>query len=224
MDQTARPGVSATSPVQEAEALEKKLRGGSYKAGHFRWMVCALLLFGVTKNYMDRQVLGVLKTTLQHDLGWNDIDYGNLVVIFQGAYAVGMVMAGRLVDRLGTRLGYALAMVFWSLASMGHAIGSSFGSFVIARFALGLGESGVFPASIKTIAEWFPKKERAQATGIFNAGTTVGASITPLVVPWIAVHWGWRWAFLLTGGLGFVWLVFWFLLYRKPEEHPRVSR
>jgi ACS family hexuronate transporter-like MFS transporter len=183
-----------------------------------------LLLLGTTKNYMDRQVLGVLKTTLQHDLGWNDIDYGNLVLAFQAAYAVGMILVGRLVDRLGTRLGYALAMAFWSLASMGHALGNSFTSFVIARSALGFGEAGVFPASIKTVAEWFPKKERALATGIFNAGTNAGAIVTPLIVPWIALHWGWRWAFVITGALGFVWLIFWLVLYRKPEEHSRVSK
>jgi ACS family hexuronate transporter-like MFS transporter len=173
---------------------------------------------------MDRQVLGVLKTTLQHDLGWNDIDYGNLVLAFQAAYAAGMILVGRLVDRLGTRLGYALAMAFWSLASMGHALGSSFTSFVIARSALGFGEAGVFPASIKTVAEWFPKKERALATGIFNAGTNAGAIVTPLIVPWITLYWGWRWAFVITGALGFVWLVFWLVLYRKPEEHSRVSK
>ena len=195
----------------------------SSRTSHFRWVICTLLLFGVTKNYMDRQVLGVLKTTLQHDLGWNEIDYGNLVFAFQGAYAVGMVVVGGLVDRLGTRLGYALAMVFWSLASMGHAIGSSFASFAVARSALGFGEAGVFPASIKTVAEWFPKKERALATGIFNAGSNAGAIITPFIVPWISSHWGWRWAFVVTGALGFVWLVFWLLLYRKPEEHPRCS-
>ncbi len=192
-------------------------------AGYVRWIICALLLFGTTKNYMDRQVLGVLKSTLQHDLGWNEIDYSNLVFAFEAAYAAGMVAVGWLVDRVGTRLGYAVAMAFWSLASMAHAVGSSFTSFVIARSALGFGEAGVFPASIKTVAEWFPKKERALATGIFNAGTNLGAIITPLVVPWITVHWGWRWAFVITGALGFVWLAFWLLLYRKPEEHPRVT-
>jgi MFS transporter, ACS family, hexuronate transporter len=196
----------------------------SSRIGYFRWIICALLLFGTTKNYMDRQVLGVLKTTLQHDFGWNEIDYGNLVFAFQAAYAVGMVVVGRLIDRVGTRLGYAVVMVFWSLASMGHAIGSSFTSFVVARSALGFGEAGVFPASIKTVAEWFPKKERALTTGIFNAGTNIGAIITPLVVPWITIHWGWRSAFLLTGALGFLWLIFWLLLYRKPEEHPRLSK
>lgn len=192
--------------------------------GHFRWIICTLLLFGVTKNYMDRQVLGVLKTTLQHDLGWNEIDYSNLVLAFQAAYAVGTILVGRLIDRLGTRLGYALAMIFWSLASMAHALGGSFFSFVIARSALGLGESGVFPASIKAVAEWFPRKERALATGIFNSGSNIGAILTPLIVPWITLHWGWRTAFVVTGSLGLIWLVFWLLLYRKPEEHPLLSR
>ena len=213
-----RPSTSASPPSESSAATNIP------RAGYFRWVICALLLFGTTKNYMDRQVLGVLKTTLQHDLGWNEIDYGNLVFAFQTAYAVGLLVVGRLVDRLGTRLGYALAMVFWSLASMGHALGSSFTSFLIARSALGFGESGVFPASIKTVAEWFPKRERALATGIFNAGTNIGAIITPLVVPWITITWGWRWAFVITGALGFVWLAFWLLLYRKPEDEPRVSK
>src|SRR3989441_8915977 len=224
-DPISRPGVLVTPTNSESSATHNPpQRNASSKAGYFRWVICALLLFGTTKNYMDRQVLGVLKTTLQHDLGWNDIDYGNLVLAFQAAYAAGMILVGRLVDRLGTRLGYALAMAFWSLASMGHALGSSFTSFVIARSALGFGEAGVFPASIKTVAEWFPKKERALATGIFNAGTNAGAIVTPLIVPWIALHWGWRWAFVITGALGFVWLIFWLVLYRKPEEHSRVSK
>src|ERR1700684_1385174 len=188
-------------------------RSTSVGVGHFRWVICTLLLFGVTKNYMDRQVLGVLKTTLQHDLGWNEIDYSNLVFAFQAAYALGMVVVGQLVDRLGTRLGYALSMIFWSLASIAHAAAGSFFGFVVARSALGLGESGVFPASIKTVAEWFPQKERALATGIFNAGANIGAIVPPFVVTWIVVRWGWRWAFLITGASGFVWLIFWLLLY-----------
>jgi ACS family hexuronate transporter-like MFS transporter len=192
--------------------------------GHFRWVICTLLLFGVTKNYMDRQVLGVLKTTLQHDLGWNEIDYSNLVSAFQAAYAVGIVLMGRLMDRLGSRLGYALAMIFWSLASMAHAGCNSLGSFAVARSALGFSEAGVFPASIKTVAEWFPRKERALATGIFNAGSNIGAILTPLIVPWITIHWGWRWAFIATGSLGFIWVGFWLLLYRRPEDHPLISR
>jgi len=196
----------------------------SSRAGYFRWVICALLLFGTTKNYMDRNVLGVLNKTLQHDLGWSEIDYSNLVIAFQAAYAVGMLLVGRLIDKLGTRLGYALAMVFWSLASMGTALGSSLMSFTISRVALGFGESAVFPASIKAVAEWFPKKERALATGIFNAGASIGAMLAPVVVPWLNARWGWRGAFAGIGALGFVWLVFWLVIYRKPEEHPRVSK
>jgi ACS family hexuronate transporter-like MFS transporter len=195
----------------------------SSRAGYFRWIICALLLAGTTKNYMDRQVLGLLKPMLQHDLGWNEIDYSNLVFAFQAAYALGMVFVGRLVDRLGTRLGYTLTMTFWSLAAMGHALVNSLLGFGIARFALGFGEAGVFPASLKTTAEWFPKKERAFATGIFNSGTSIGAIVTPLIVPPIALYWGWRWTFVITGALGFLWLVFWLLLYRRPEDHPRVN-
>ncbi len=187
--------------------------------GRFRWVICGLLFLGVTKNYMDRQVLGVLKGPLQHEFGWNEIDYGNLVFAFQTAYALGMIFVGRLIDRLGARIGYAAAMVFWSLASMGHALAHSLTAFVIARATLGFGEAGVFPASIKSVAEWFPKKERALATGIFNAGTNIGAIVTPLIVPWIAVHLGWQWAFLLTGALGFAWLILWLIFYRKPEDH-----
>src|SRR6267378_6897446 len=213
------PAATSPIPASDSEATTTISR-----AGYFRWVICALLLFGTTKNYMDRQVLGVLKITLQHDLGWNEIDYGNLVVAFQAAYAAGMLAVGWLIDRVGTRLGYALAMAFWSLASIGHALGSSFSGFVIARSALGFGEAGVFPASIKSVAEWFPKKERALATGIFNAGTNIGAIITPLIVPWIAVHLGWRWAFLLTGALGFAWLILWLLLYRTPQQHPHCTQ
>ncbi|PYX55444.1 MAG: MFS transporter [Acidobacteria bacterium] len=224
-DPISRPGVLVTPTNSESSATHNPpQRNASSKAGYFRWVICALLLFGTTKNYMDRQVLGVLKTTLQHDLGWNEIDYSNLVFAFQAAYAVGMLLVGRLIDRLGTRLGYALAMAFWSVASMGHAVASSLTSFVIARSALGFGEAGVFPASIKCVAEWFPKKERALATGIFNAGTNAGAIVTPLVVPWITMYWGWQWAFVITGALGFVWLIFWLLLYRKPEEHSHVCK
>lgn len=192
-------------------------------AGRFRWVICGLLFLGITKNYMDRQVLGVLKGPLQIELGWDDIQYGHLVTAFQMAYALGMLCMGRVIDWLGTRIGYAVAMFFWSLASMAHAAAHSFLTFAIARAALGFGEAGVFPASIKSVAEWFPKKERALATGIFNAGTSVGAMITPLFIPWIAKYWGWRWAFLLTGALGFLWLALWLFTYRKPEEHPQCT-
>lgn len=194
-----------------------------FLSGKFRWIICAVLFIGISKNYMDRQVLGVLKVTLQHDLGWNEIDYSNLVFAFQAAYAVGLLLVGHFIDRLGTRIGYGFAVVFWSLASMAHSLCGSLLSFGIARAALGLGESGAFPASIKTVTEWFPQKERALATGIFNAGTNVGAIITPVVVPWITIHFGWRWAFIITGAVGFLWFLLWMAVYRKPEEHPRCS-
>ncbi len=195
----------------------------TFLSGRFRWVICAVLFIGISKNYMDRSVLGVLKATLQHDLGWNEIDYGHLVFAFQAAYAVGLLAVGRFIDRVGTRIGYGVAMVFWSLASMAHAMCGSLLSFGIARAALGLGESGAFPASMKTVTEWFPQKERALATGIFNAGTNVGAIMTPLIVPWITIHLGWRWAFLVTGAIGFLWVLLWVAVYRRPEEHAQCS-
>jgi ACS family hexuronate transporter-like MFS transporter len=187
-------------------------------------VICALLLLGTTKNYMDRNVLGVLNVTLQHELGWSQIDYSYLVDAFQAAYAVGMLVSGGFIDWLGTRLGYAIAMVFWSVASMGTALANTLGSFAASRVALGLGEAAVFPASIKAVAEWFPKKERALATGIFNAGTNVGAMLAPVAVSWISARWGWRGSFVGVGALGFIWLIFWLLIYREPAEHPYVSR
>ena len=219
-DQNSIVEAQSGEPGDASASSSTDKRSGGVFAGNFRWVICGLLFFGVTKNYMDRQVLGVLKGPLQREFGWNEIDYGNIVFAFQAAYALGMIFVGRLIDRFGTRIGYAIAMVFWSLASMGHAIAFSLPSFVAARAALGFGEAGVFPASIKCVAEWFPRKERALATGVFNAGTNIGAIVTPLIVPWIAVHLGWRWAFLLTGALGFAWLVLWLWLYRSPEQHP----
>jgi MFS transporter, ACS family, hexuronate transporter len=189
----------------------------------FRWVICALLLLGLTKNYMDRWVLGILKTTLQHQFAWSEIDYGNLVAAFQLAYALGLLFVGRFIDRIGVRVGYALSMVVWSLASVAQAGMSSFAAFLAGRLVLGFGEAAVFPASIKSVAEWFPKKERALAFGIANAGTNLGAIITPLLVAWITWHWGWRWSFFLIGGLGFVWLALWLALYHPPESHPRCS-
>jgi MFS transporter, ACS family, hexuronate transporter len=225
MPDTENPAETATGMASERPmASGFGATHGPRITTNFRWIICGLLLLGTTKNYMDRNVLGVLNTTLQHDLRWTDIDYSNLVVAFQAAYAVGMLVAGRVIDRLGTRLGYAIAMIFWSLASMGTAFGSSLASFATFRVALGLGEAAVFPASIKAVAEWFPKKERALATGIFNAGTNIGAILTPLVVPWLVGFWGWRGAFLGVGALGFLWLALWLLIYRRPDEHPRVSK
>ena len=221
---TPTSGVLATKAHGVVLAEETNAAKPSSRVGYFRWVICGLLLLGVTKNYMDRQVLGVLRTTLMHDFRWSEIDYAKLVEAFQLAYAVGMVTMGWLVDRLGTRLGYTVAMIFWSLASMGTALANSLRGFALSRYALGLGEPAVFPASIKAVAEWFPKKERALATGIFNAGTNVGAIITPLIVPWIVVHWGWRSAFVGIGAIGFLWLVLWLLIYGNPEEHKRVSK
>jgi ACS family hexuronate transporter-like MFS transporter len=222
---SSTPGSLASSGDAEAAGASAPASPAvSSRSGHFRWVICALLLLGTTKNYMDRNVLGVLNVTLQHTLGWNEIDYSNLVVFFQAAYALGLLVMGRVIDRLGTRLGYALAMAFWSIASMGTALGSTFRSFAISRVALGLGEAAVFPASIKAVAEWFPRKERALSTGIFNAGTSIGAMLTPVVVRWINERWGWRGAFIGIGAIGFLWLLLWLLLYRKPEEHPRVSK
>src|SRR5687768_9262330 len=217
------------------------------RVGHYRWVICALLFFAATVNYIDRQVLGILKPTLQGDFGWQETDYGWIVFSFQTAYALGLLVVGRLMDRFGTKKGFAYSITLWSLAAMAHAwavpIGvaaaavltifgvvsesTAFASvvgFMIVRFLLGLGEAGNFPASIKTVAEWFPKKERALSTGIFNSGTNVGALVTPLVVPWIAYTYGWYEAFIVTGVIGFLWLVFWLVIYRKPEEHPRLSK
>jgi len=198
-------------------------RGLGWFARNYRWTICALLFFAAVINYIDRQIIGILKPILQNDFGWNEIDYSNIVFWFQVAYAAGFVSIGRLMDWLGTRKGFTLSVAFWSLAAMAHALAHSVFTFSIARFALGLGEAGNFPAAIKTVAEWFPKKERALATGIFNSGTNIGAIVTPLTVPFIAAQFGWRWAFIITGLLGFIWLVFWLLLYSKPEENPRIT-
>ncbi len=193
------------------------------RAGYLRWAMCALLFFATTVNYIDRQVLGILAPELQHTIGWNEVEYGYIVTAFQAAYAVGLLLAGRLLDRLGTRLGYAWALVFWSFAAMAHALARTPLHFGLARAALGFGEGGNFPAAIKAVAEWFPRQERALATGIFNAGTNVGAIVAPAVVPWIALSFGWQWAFVITGAFGFSWLAFWFWLYDSPERHPRLQ-
>ncbi|HSE15410.1 MAG TPA: MFS transporter [Pyrinomonadaceae bacterium] len=194
------------------------------RVGRYRWVICGLLFFATTVNYVDRQVLGILSKDLKTAIGWTEVDYGNIVAAFNAAYAFGLLLAGRLMDRIGTRVGYAMAIVWWSLAAMGHALARTPFGFGVARAALGVGEAGNFPAAIKTVAEWFPKKERAFATGIFNAGSNVGAIVAPMTVPWIATHLGWRWAFILTGAIGFAWLLFWLPVYRRPQEHPKVSK
>jgi ACS family hexuronate transporter-like MFS transporter len=189
----------------------------------FRWTIVALLFAATTINYVDRQVLGILAPTLQRELRWSETDYGAVVSWFSLAYGVGLLLAGRVLDRIGVRLGFVAAIVVWSLAAMGHALARTVAGFSAARALLGLGESGNFPAAIKSVAEWFPKRERALAVGIFNAGTNVGAVVAPLTVPWIATTWGWQAAFLVTGAIGFAWLVLWLLVYREPEQHPRLS-
>jgi ACS family hexuronate transporter-like MFS transporter len=232
----------AGAPVSKAVTLPWKL-------GHQRWTICALLLLSTTINYVDRQVIAILKPTLVQEFAWSDERiYAAIVFSFQLAYAIGLVLGGRVIDKIGLRLGFTIAVVSWSLAAAAHAIahritgftlpalvidaklgfavitlsGAAAG-FALMRFLLGLGEAANFPASIKTVAEWFPKKERALATGIFNSGSNLGALLTPLIVPWITLTWGWEWAFISTGLIGVVWVLLWLRSYRAPERHPRVS-
>jgi len=194
------------------------------RVGNYRWSICALLFFATTINYVDRQVIGLLKPDyLQKEFGWTEIDYSNIVFAFQVAYAVGMLMVGRIMDRIGVYKGFSVAIVVWSVAAMGHALARSVMGFEFARFALGLGESANFPASIKTVAEWHPRKERAFATGIFNAGSNVGIIVAALLVPALTASYGWRGAFIATGALGFIWLIAWAIVYSPPEKHPRLS-
>jgi ACS family hexuronate transporter-like MFS transporter len=189
----------------------------------YRWVICALLFFATTINYIDRAVLGVLAPTLRTEIGWTDQEYGGISAAFTLAYALGFLIAGWFIDRFGTRIGYSVYLIVWSLAAAGHALARSVTGFGIARFALGIGESGNFPAAIKTVAEWFPKKERALATGIFNAGSNIGAVVAPAIVPWLALNWGWQMAFIVTGLSGVVWIFFWWPLYHRPAEHPKIS-
>ena len=193
------------------------------KKGHIRWRIVGLLFFATTINYIDRQVIGILKPFIAKDLNWTEADYGYIVTAFQIAYAIGLLTSGRILDTLGTRLGYFWAVVVWSLAGIAHAAATGVLSFGVARFVLGLGEAANFPAAIKSVAEWFPKKERALATGMFNSGSTVGAIVAPVVVSGITVSLGWQWAFILTGGLGFIWIFFWWAFYHRPSAHPALS-
>lgn len=189
----------------------------------YRWVVVVLLFFAVTVNYIDRAVLGVLKPLLDKEFGWSQIDYGWMVTAFQASYAAGYLLGGRLIDRIGVRAGFLFTVSLWSVAAMFHAAARSVVGFSVARSCLGLAEGGCFPGAIKAVADWFPKEQRALATGLFNAGSNVGAITCPLVVPWMAAHWGWQGAFIATGAVGFVWVVAWALLYQSPDKHPRVS-
>ena len=210
-----------------------------------RWLICALLFFAAAINYIDRQVIGILKPTLQEQFHFDEQDYAAIVFTFQAAYAIGLLLSGRIMDRIGVRRGFALAVVVWSIGAVMHGaadwlpwlriptlsidppavvfLGGATAGLALSRLVLGLGEAGNFPASIKAVAEWFPKKERALATGIFNSGTNIGALVTPLVVPWITLAYGWQWAFVITGVLGFGWVIWWFVSYRDPEMHPGVN-
>ena len=216
--------------------------------GRYRWMICAMLFIATTINYIDRQIIGLLKPILQVEFAWSERDYAAIVFSFQLAYAIGLLLSGRVMDKLGTKKGFALAIILWSVAAVAHAFADWFpalvvptlnldertglsvvsltgaaAGFALARFFLGLGEAGNFPASIKTVAEWFPRRERAFATGIFNSGTNVGALVTPLIVPWMVAAWGWQEAFIVTGVLGFFWLIWWWISYSEPHLHPRVT-
>lgn len=253
-------GTKSLADISPPQGSGETLSGGAVPAaaevgehiGRRRWVICALLFFAATINYVDRQVIGILKPTLQAEFGWSEVAYGWIIFSFQTAYAIGLLTVGRLMDRLGTKIGFALSIIVWSIAAVGHAFAvgigvalfgatawmmTSFGfdpatsflsasvlGFMAARFVLGLGEAGNFPASIKTVSEWFPKKERALATGIFNSGTNIGALATPLLVPLIVAAWGWYEAFVITGILGFIWLVFWLAIYKRPEEDTRLSK
>lgn len=196
---------------------------GPVASNRFRWTVCALLFFATTINYVDRQVLSLIKEVLDAELGWTATEFGLVNSAFQGAYGISLLGFGWLVDRIGTRPGYAISIIAWSLAAMAHAAVGSVSGFLSARIALGLGEGGNFPSAIKAVAQWFPKRERAFATSLFNSGTNVGAVVAPAVVPAIALAWGWQWAFLLAGISGFAWLAFWWWLYSEPRKSRHVS-
>jgi ACS family hexuronate transporter-like MFS transporter len=211
--------------VNSMQAAPEQEEGGFKipRLGRVRWSICAMLFFATSINYMDRQVISLLKPTLAHTIGLTEINYGYIVSAFQVAYAIGLLVTGWLIDKIGTRIGYMLIMGVWSLSAMGHALANTAFEFGIARVCLGLGESGNFPAAIKTIAEWFPQSERSLATGIFNSGANVGAILAPLIVPWVTLHYGWRAAFLTTGIFSAIWIAWWWKNYRKPADHPTLT-
>ncbi len=193
------------------------------KIGNYRWAVCALLFFATTINYIDRQVIGLLKPTLETEFHWSEVDYGYIVMAFAAMYALGYVIFGGLIDKVGSKIGYSISVFVWSIAAMLHALVKSTLGFGLARGLLGLAEAGNFPAGVKAVAEWFPKKERALATGIFNSGTSIGAVVAPILVPWILGVYGWQEAFWITGTLGFVWLIFWWIFYEIPSKQVRLQ-
>ncbi len=211
-----QPQISSNMPTSESSFSDQPI-------GRRRWVICALIFFATTINYMDRTVLGILAPMLQTKIGWNEQQYGFIVLAFQVGYGLGLLAMGPFVDKVGTRIGYTVAIVIWSLSAMGHSLARSVTTFATARFGLGFGEAGNFPNALKTVAEWFPKKERALATGIFNSGTNIGATFAPLLVPWIALHLGWQYAFLMTGIFSAIWIVCWLTIYRSPQEDAKLS-
>jgi ACS family hexuronate transporter-like MFS transporter len=207
----------------------KEILGGekphtNIKVGLYRWTICGLLFFATVIIYMDRQVFGILAPVLQKSIGWNEIEYGYIIAAFSGSYALGLLFVGRFIDKVGTKIGYFLSILVWSIAAIGHAFVRTVLDFGLARSLLGFGESGNFPAANKAIAEWFPKKERALAFGIFNSGANVGAVVAPLLVPWITITWGWQADFIFVGLLGFVWIALWAWLYEIPEKNKNVTQ
>ena len=210
------------STIRQAQPVDQTPAAATI-VGRYRWRICTLLFFVTTLIYLERQVLGVLAPELERVIGWDEIQYGNIVMAFQMAYALGMLLSGRFLDVVGPRIGYALAIAVWTLATSGQSLARSVLAFAIARFVLGLAEAPNFPAAIKTVAEWFPNKERALATGIFNSGANIGAIVAPATAPWVAAHFGWQWAFVFLGVLSAIWIVPWSVTYRQPERHPRLS-
>jgi ACS family hexuronate transporter-like MFS transporter len=204
-------------------ALTEEESSSGARLGQVRWTICAMLFAATSINYMDRQVISILKPTLEHSIGMTEVGYSYIVDAFQVAYAFGLLAAGRFVDKVGTRIGYMVIMAVWSLSAMGHALANTVLEFGIARFSLGLGESGNFPAALKTVAEWFPQNERSLATGIFNSGANVGAVLAPIIVPWVTLRYGWHTAFLTTGAFSAIWILLWFSKYRKPIDHPTLT-
>ncbi|MGD0831325.1 MAG: MFS transporter [Terracidiphilus sp.] len=213
---------------RNSSALAEELPASFMSIGHVRWTICAMLFFATTINYMDRQVLGLLKPILMrsvanHGIGLTEKSFGTVVGLFTLFYAIGQLAAGRFVDKVGTRIGYMVIMAVWSLSAMGHALVNSVLQLGIARACLGIGESGNFPAANKTVAEWFPRKERSLAFGIFNCGANVGVILATLMVPWVTIHVGWHYAFLVTGIFSGAWIVLWYAKYRKPADHPTLT-